>query len=102
MKRSIVRHDIRTASGVHRITQRVDLDELVIPGVVHVEDMGGGWHVALGDGAVTLYVSRRGVVTVVEVAAGADETLRALEDLGAVGGSGPENTKGASAPRAEV
>jgi hypothetical protein len=104
VKRSIVRHDIRTASGVHRITQRVDLDELVIPGVVHLEDMGDGvWHVALGEGdhEVILSVSRRGV-TVVEVAAGADETLRALEGLGAVGGSGPENTKGASAPRAEV
>jgi hypothetical protein len=32
-------------------------------------------------------VSRRGV-TVVEVAAGADEALRALEDLGAIGERG--------------
>lgn len=88
MKRSIVRHDIRTRSGVHRITQQVDLDEVVIPGRVHLEDMGGGvWHVALGDGAVILSVSRRGV-TVVEVAAGADEALRALEDLGAIGERG--------------
>jgi len=64
--RSIVRHDIRTASGVHRITQRVDLDEIVIPDLLHAEDMGDGvWHVALGDGEMTLSVSRRGV-TVVE------------------------------------
>jgi hypothetical protein len=82
--KSIVRHDIRTASGVHRITQRVDLDEVVIPGRVHLEDMGRGvWHVALGDGAVTLSVSARGV-TVVEVAAGADEALRTIEDLGVI------------------
>ena len=88
MTRSIVRHDIRTRSGVHRITQQVDLDEVVIPGRVHLEDMGGGvWHVALGEGdhEVILSVSRRGV-TVVEVAAGADEALRLLEDLGARGG----------------
>lgn len=39
MTRSIVRHDIRTRSGVHRITQQVDLDEVVIPGRVHLEDM---------------------------------------------------------------
>ena len=63
--RSIVRHDIRTASGVHRITQRVDLDEIVIPGRLHVEDMGDGvWHVALGDGLLTFSVGPDGVVTV--------------------------------------
>jgi len=82
--KSIVRHDIATADGPCRITQRVDLDEVVIPGLVHIEAMGRGvWHVALGDGAVTLSVSARGV-TVVETAAHADEALRVLEDLGPV------------------
>lgn len=63
--RSIIRHDVKTASGVRRVTQRVDLDEVVIPDLLHVEDMGGGvWHVALG-GVLTLSVSRRhGVATV--------------------------------------
>ena len=64
--RAIIRHDVKTASGVHRITQRVDLDEVVIPDLLHAEDMGNGvLHVALG-GVLTLSVSRRHGVTTVE------------------------------------
>ncbi len=64
--RAIVRHDVKTASGVARITQRVDLDEIVIPDLLHAEDMGNGvLHVALG-GVLTLSVSRRHGVTTVE------------------------------------
>ena len=63
---TIIRHDIRTASGVHRIEQRVDLDEVVTPGI-HVEDMGDHWHVALGDGALICSVNKRTKrVTIVE------------------------------------
>ena len=37
----------------------------MIPGRVHVEDMGDGvWHVALGDGLLTFSVGPDGVVTV--------------------------------------
>lgn len=68
-RRSIVRHDVPTRSsplGVARIEQHVDLDELVIPGRLHVEDMGGGhWHVSLGDGDLIVSVGPRGV-TIVE------------------------------------
>lgn len=64
-RRAIVRHDVRTPSaplGVARIEQYVDLDEVVIPGRVHVEDMGGGyWCVILGDGDLTVSVGPRGV-----------------------------------------
>lgn len=82
--KALIRHDITTAAGPRSIEQRVDLDEVVIPGLVHIEVMDRGiWHVALGDGAVTLSVSARGV-TVVEIAAGADEALRVLEDIGPV------------------
>ena len=80
--KATIRHDILAAGGFRRVTQHVLLDEVVIPGRVHIEAMGDDvWHVALGDGAVTLSVSARGV-TVVEVAAHADEALRVLEDLG--------------------
>ena len=73
--KALVCYDIKTASGPHRIQQSVELDEVVIPGVLHIEAMGRGvWHVALGDGAVTLSVSARGV-TVVEIA---DNVLRAI------------------------
>jgi hypothetical protein len=67
MTATIVRHDIRTASGTHRIEQRVDLDEMLIPGVLHVEDMGdGNWHVSLSGGSLIVFVSRRGVTIVEE------------------------------------
>ena len=73
--KALVCYDIKTASGPHRIQQSVELDEVVIPGVLHIEAMGRGvWHVALGDGAVTLSVSAHGV-TVVEIA---DNVLRAI------------------------
>jgi hypothetical protein len=63
--KAIVRHDVETATGVHRITQRVDLDEIVIPDLLHAEDMGDGvWHVALGDGLLTFSVGPGGVTTV--------------------------------------
>jgi hypothetical protein len=61
-----IHHDIRTASGVHRIEQHVDLDELVGQ-YLHVEDMGAHWHVALGEAALVCSINKRtGVVTVVE------------------------------------
>lgn len=63
-----VSHDIRTASGTHRIHQSVrDLDEVyTADGAIHIEDMGGGvWSVVLGGGAMTLSV-RGQRVTVVE------------------------------------
>lgn len=67
--RSIVRHDVPTRSsplGIARVEQRVDLDEVVVPGRVHLEDMGGGlWHVTLGDGDLVVSVGPRGV-TIVE------------------------------------
>ncbi len=64
--KAIVRHDIRTRSGFHAVEQRVDLDEVVIPGVLHLEHMGDGrWHVSLGDDDLVVSVSRRGV-TIVE------------------------------------
>jgi hypothetical protein len=64
--KALIRHDIRTRSGVHRIEQALPaFDELVIPGRLHIEAMGNGvWHVA-ADG-VTLSVGPRHV-TVVEI-----------------------------------
>ena len=68
-RRSIIRHDVPTIShtlGVARIEQHVDLDEVIIPGCVHIEDMGGGyWHVSLGNGDLVASVGPRGV-TIVE------------------------------------
>lgn len=48
-------------------------DELVIPGVVHVEDMGDSWCIVIGGGDVRLHVTascRKGEsrVTVIEEA----------------------------------
>jgi hypothetical protein len=64
--KATIRHDITTASGPHRINQRVDLDEVVIPGRIHIEDMGGYWHVALGGDALILSVGPKGVTIVEE------------------------------------
>ena len=46
-------------------------DELVLPGIVHVEDMGDSWCIIVGDGDVRLHVTasrRKGKsrVTVIE------------------------------------
>lgn len=64
-----VSHDIRTASGTHRIHQHVpDLDEVYTrDGAIHIEDMGGGvWSVVLGGGAMTLSVRGRRVTVIEE------------------------------------
>ena len=67
--KSIIRYDVKTVSarhGVARVEQRVDLDEMIIPGRVHVEDMGGGYLcVILGDSDLTVSVGPRGV-TIIE------------------------------------
>lgn len=64
--KAIVRHYIKTASGSHCVEQRVDLDEVVIPGRIHIEDMGGFWHVSLGGGALVVSVGPKGVTIVEE------------------------------------
>ena len=61
-----ISYDIRTNSGVRRINQCVDLDELFNK-TIHVEDMGDHWHVSLGQSALVCAVRKRDQrVTVVE------------------------------------
>ena len=76
-RRSLIRHDVRTRSGVVAIKQHVDLDELAIPDRVHVEHMGDGrWCVILGKSDLTLSVGPHGVTVV-------DRPGRVRGDLGA-------------------
>lgn len=64
-RKAIVRHDIRARSGFHYIEQRVDLDEVIIPGVLHAEHMGGGvWCVIFGDHDLHVSASKRRIVIV--------------------------------------
>jgi hypothetical protein len=68
---------------VARIEQHVDLDEVVVPGRVHIEDMGGGyWHVSLGGGDLAVSVGPRGV-TVVDCS----DRVRGRAEIGRSAGS---------------